>query len=214
MKYPFLAAQIITEYSIQKVNQEFMDIGKPFQGDRLQKMFVIFHTDKYNPNINSTLTGYFDSIFRVLLKSFPSQVPLEVIKVLKIVLREENIELLLKYFDDFSVMGILLKIVCIESNLVSSQSDGLFLSNRKDLLYKILDKFLKVETQFSASMAGSQTADLDFAEGECILMNGAAFFRYLIKDMNVIDSGIINLIKEPADFFEKILAPLFQVLSP
>lgn len=74
MKYPFLAAQIITEYSVQKINQEFMDIGKPTEGDRLQKMFCIFHTDKYNPDINTTLTGYFDSIFRVLLKAYPTQV--------------------------------------------------------------------------------------------------------------------------------------------
>jgi hypothetical protein len=79
MKYPFVSAQIITEYRVEKVNEAFMGIGRANPGDRLAKMFCVFQTDRYNPTINSTLTGYFDSVFRILLKSFPSEVGLELL---------------------------------------------------------------------------------------------------------------------------------------
>lgn len=133
-------------------------------------------------------------------------------QVLKIVLREENLALLMKNFDDFSVMGILLKVVCIEANLIGGLPDGLFLSERKKLLYRIMDKFLTVNASNSATGSTTQETEIDLSVNECIQMNGAAFFRYLIKDMNVIDLGITSLVKEPADFFEKILTPLFEVL--
>lgn len=207
MKYPFVSAQIITEYRVEKVNEAFMGIGRANPGERLAKMFGIFKTDRYNPNINSTLTGYFDSVFRVLLKYHPSE-------VLAVSLRPELLELLLQHFDDFSVMGILLKIVCVESQVLADMTGNSFTEERKALFFKILDKFLSVDSDPKGSLYESNGGELDLTKSICELMNGGAYFRYVIKDMNVIDPSIIGLIKDAKTFFEKALSPLFSVGFP
>lgn len=108
-------------------------------------------------------------------------------------------------------MGILLKIVCIETNLIQEHNDDLFLEQRKKLAYQILDKFLNAETGSLSSVFDSKASLLELPDSISILMNGAAFFRYLIKDMNVIDTGITGLIKEPSLFLDKALSPVFEV---
>ena len=129
------------------------------------------------------------------------------------VLKKENVDLLLNHFEDFSVMGILLKIVGVESNLIGDSSDGLFLSDRRNLFFMILNKFLEVKTDIESSVFDNKNGALDLPDSICILMNGSLFFRYLIKDMNVIDLGIVSLIKDPSIFFERSLSPFFVVIS-
>lgn len=133
--------------------------------------------------------------------------------MLKVVLRKEQVDLLLHHFDDFSVMGILLKIVCIETQTLSEMTGDSYFQERKQLLFKILDKFLSLNSDPSGSIYDDKSQELDLTKNISELMNGGAFFRYMIKDMNVIDSAIIDIIKDVQGFFERALSPLFSVLS-
>lgn len=132
---------------------------------------------------------------------------------MKVVLRKEQVDLLLQHFDDFSVMGILLKIVCIETQTLNETTGDSYIQERKQLLFKILDKFLSLSSDPSGSIYDDKSQELDLTKNISELMNGGAFFRYMIKDMNVIDSAIIDIIKDVQGFFEKALSPLFSVLS-
>jgi len=207
LKFPFLASQIINDYRIEKLNHQFLDIGSEQEGSRLVQMFRIFEADRFKLNINPTLSGYFDSLLRTLLGQFPSQVDSSH-QVLKAVLRPDLIQVLFDSFDDFSVMGVLLKIVCIESRVIADMTNERYFGERLKVIEQVAAELVK-----PGKVAGSkiipQSDGLSLSKEVERVLNAASFFRYIIKDFSSIDPDVVLHIKS-IGCMTALLGPVLQ----
>lgn len=70
MKFPYVATQLISEYRIEKVMENFLEVGTAKEGRRLHRLFDVYRNIDID-GLNPTLTGYFDEALVSLLRSFP-----------------------------------------------------------------------------------------------------------------------------------------------
>lgn len=200
LKYPYLSAQLFTEYRVEKIMTAFLDIGGPQEGQRLARLYDCFKTGPDGGHLNPTLTGYFDGVFRALLAQHPEA-------TLAVALRPELLNMLFSHFDDFSVLGVLLKTACLESQVVAEMKGDNRLNERLAIIDKVVEIFTTTPIDLSHSLLGGGDTLALGINGEKIL-NGAAYLRYLIKDMTSLDPHVVARVRDSA-FLEKCLKPFF-----
>ena len=134
---------------------------------------------------------------------------------MKVALREDVVGLLMNQFDDFSVMGILLKTVAIESGTLSAMTGNKYFNERIDLMDKVLN--MLVESQYQAGagnslVSGQDVLDLDINVTR--ILNAGTFFKHIIRDMTNIDQQLVSHIIS-CSYISRILSPVFKdPLSP
>ena len=133
-KYPFMACEALC-FTQDCFIDQFLQMDDPdMQGSRLKKLFSVLKKDKYEDELNTTITGFVSKIVEKLAHSVPD-------KVIPFIYDKEIMEgILFKEFDDFSVVNILLKVIALplSCHLQLKEKDTKF-DRRKEMVLNAVD---------------------------------------------------------------------------
>ena len=129
--------------------------------------------------------------------------------MLRAVLRADLVSTLFDCFDDFSVMGVLLKIVCIESHVIADMAGERFLRERVQIMDLVAKELVK-PGQTAGMRIIPQADGLALSKEAERVLNAGSFFRYIIKDFSSIDPDIVLHIKS-AGCMAALLEPVLQL---